>query len=146
MGKKEKISKNISTLIKKYRKKAKFNQNSAADALHVSRQTISAYECESVAVPMSSLISIAMLYEIPLNELLLALCNNEEEKKYVTDNFPNANDPIRNMLLKYFQNTKISYNDVVFLSENDDDGQALRIAVNFQRAVVKKANKDNKKT
>ena len=145
MGKKEKITKNIATLVKKYRKIAKYSQTQAGKQFNVSRQTISAYECENTDVPMSSLISFAMQYKIPLDELLLALCNSEEEQKYVKDNYPNIDDPIRNLLLTYMKNVKIDYSDAEFLSKNDDDGQALRIGIEFTKAVVKRSDKTDKK-
>jgi len=146
MRKKDKITTNIAGLIKKYRKNAKLKQQTVANELHLTRQTISDYECEKVGVPASALLSFAALYKIPLEELLYALCNNQDEIDYVNDNFPNANDPVTNLLLKYLCDKKISYADAEFLYEHDDDGQAIREAISFQKAVQKKADRQTNKS
>ena len=146
MGKKEDIATNLAALVKKYRENTDLIQDNVAEKLNVSRQLISAYETEKVDVPAWCLINFAMLYNIPLEEILFALCNNEEEIKYVKDHFPKDDDPTRNLLIKYLQDKMISYEDAEFLYENDKDGQAIRIALNFQKAVHKEAGKENKKS
>jgi len=146
MRKKDKITTNIAGLLKKYRKRAKLKQQEVADKLHISRQTVSDYERQKVDVPIGTILSFASLYLIPLDELLHALCNNPSETKYVNDNFPNINDPVCNVLLKYFLGKNISYTDAEFLYEKDTDGMVIREAINIRKTVNKLLDKEGKKT
>ncbi len=141
MRKKEKITTNLAGLLKKYRKKANLKQQAAADILHMTRQTLSDYERGKAEVPVSSLMSLVSLYDIPLSELLLSLCENDKQTDYVNKNYPNSNDPILNTLIRYFGKIRISHEEADFLYENDSDGQTLKTALIIQKTYNKKNGK-----
>ena len=141
MRKKEKITTNLAGLLKKYRKKANLKQQAAADILHMTRQTLSDYERGKAEVPVSSLMSLVSLYDIPLSELLFSLCENDKQTDYVNKNYPNSNDPILNTLIRYFGKIRISPEEADFLYENDNDGQTLKTALIIQKTYNKKNGK-----
>lgn len=88
IGRKRKVTMNIGTKIKNARTSANLTQEQVAEALDVSRQTVSNWENEKTYPDIVSVIKMSDLYNISLDHLL-------KEEKSMSDYLEESTNTVR---------------------------------------------------